>query len=88
MRIYRGVGDLAPAPAPFGGQQFAVGTIGDQYNTCVAAGGDASSCAAAVTSVNPGSQITLTSGLPVWAIPAGIGALVLILLLGSGGRRR
>lgn len=86
MRVRRGFSDVTSAPAPIGGQQFPVGSLGDQFNTCVAAGGDASSCAQAVASVNPGSQITLTSGLPGWAIPAGIAFLVMILFMG-GGRR-
>ena len=83
MRVSRGVGDVVSATG-----QFPVGSVGDQYQTCVQAGGDAASCAAAVVSANPtlGGQAPLTSGLPAWLLPAALGVFVLALFMG-GGRR-
>ena len=83
MRVSRGIGDVVSATG-----QFAVGSIGDQYQTCVQAGGDAASCAAAVVSTNPtlGGQAPVSSGFPSWIIPAALGVFVLALFMG-GGRR-
>jgi len=79
MKVRRGMSDVLPAPA----SQFPVGSVGDQYNTCVAAGGDAISCAAAVFGVGSGAS---GSGAPSWLIAGGIGLLVAMLFMG-GGRR-
>ena len=81
MVVRRGVGDVVSATG-----QFPVGSVGDQYQTCIQAGGDSASCAAAVVSVNPtaGAPSGL-SGLPVWAIPAAI--ILFFALMGTGGRR-
>ena len=53
----RGFGDVSPVG------QFPVGSIGDQYQTCVQAGGTAGDCAAAVVSVNPGAGVSSGAGM-------------------------
>ena len=78
MIVARGVGDVASAG------QFPVGSIGDQYQTCIQGGGDPASCAAAVVSVNPTAGASSASGLPVWVLPLSI--VLLFAFLGASRR--
>lgn len=55
------------------GSTFPSGSLPDQVNTCVNAGGPLTDCVAAVLSTN-------TSGMPSWVLPVGIGVLGLLLL--------
>lgn len=63
----RGFGDVVSAGS------FPVGSIGDQYQTCLGAGGDSASCAAAVIGVNPLATTGGASGSG-----AGLGTIALI----------
>ena len=60
---------------------YDVGSVQDQLGTCMQAGGPPQACYQAVFGASP------TAGkLPSWAIPAGIGTLLFVLLLGVARR--
>lgn len=79
MAVYRmrrrvqGFGDVTSAP---GAPQYPVGSFGDQYNNCIAAGGDPASCATALLVPSGGSA----SGSSMLLGLAGIAFIALFAL--------